>query len=76
MRARRGEGGLSRPWASAGPNRMASPEDLEQVSDRDAQPGGDPLDVDEAEVALAALDAAHVGVVQPGPLGQFFLRDP
>ena len=55
---------------------MASPEDLEQVSDRDAQPGGDPLDVDEAEVALAALDAAHVGIVQPGPLGQFFLRDP
>jgi hypothetical protein len=37
---------------------------------------GQPLDIIDADVALAALDGADIGTIQPGEIGQGFLRKP
>ena len=51
-----------------------SDERSEEFRQRHAEGGGEPLDVDEAEVLLAPLDAANVGAVQARPVGKLLLR--
>lgn len=46
---------------------------MQQPPRRHANGLGEPVDVQEADVALAALDGAHVSPVQPGLGGQRFL---
>src|SRR6266704_2238596 len=46
-----------------------------QLANRDVQRGRDAVDVDESEVALAALDITDVCAVDTYKLGQALLRD-
>jgi hypothetical protein len=48
---------------------------LEQLQRADVEPAGQPLDRPEGEVALAALEAAHVGAVDADHLGESFLGE-
>jgi hypothetical protein len=47
----------------------------EQFADPQAQGPGEPLDVDEADVAAAAFDVGEVSAVDAGLLGQVFLGE-
>lgn len=42
----------------------------------DTQSPGQPIDIVDGDVPLAALDGADVGPVKPGELGQGLLRNP
>ena len=50
-------------------------EDREQVRKGDVKGFGQPPDVDQRGIALAAFDTAHVGPVEPGPVRQLLLRE-
>ena len=47
-----------------------------QVRHRNAQGDGQPLDIQQRDVAFAALDTANVGPMKAGKVAQRFLRNP
>ena len=47
----------------------------DQVARIDCKPAGQAADVLERNVAMAALEAAHVCALEPGAMRQLFLRD-
>ena len=47
-----------------------------ECSKVEVETAGDPVDVDERDVALTALHVAHVRPVDPGQLREPLLRDP
>ncbi len=58
------------PIGAAEALRVATTQQLERI---DVDPAGDPLDRLQGQVALAALDTAHVGAVDADKIGEGFL---
>lgn len=45
-----------------------------QLAQADFKPGANPEQVNDGDVVLTALNAAHVGTVKPNVMGKCFLR--
>ena len=57
------------------PKAASEPNSRHHVGQRNAQGSGQPFDVDERDIAIAALDAADVSAVEAGQIGKPLLRD-